>query len=114
MAVNGSTFCAVFVIMKTQCMLFALTAANMSLLLWQVIQPRGTEAEEIAPILRGRELQLLDHRGRVRAEIKVLPADPAVKMPDGTTGTRRRSFFGSSILRAGRMSRSQLPKTVRG
>ena len=40
----------------------------------------------IAPVLRGRELQLLDHRGRVRAEIKVLPPDPAVKMPDGTTG----------------------------
>jgi hypothetical protein len=58
----------------------------MSLLLWQVIQPRGTAAEEIAPVLRGRELQLVDQRGRIRAEIKVLPPDPAVKMPDGTTG----------------------------
>ena len=43
-------------------------------------------ANQIAPVLRGRELQLVDAGGRVRAEIKVLPPDPAVKMPDGTTG----------------------------
>jgi len=28
----------------------------------------------------------VDDRGRVRASIAVLPADPAFKMPDGTTG----------------------------
>jgi hypothetical protein len=31
-------------------------------------------------------LELVDAEGRVRAEIKVLPADPTVKMPDGTKG----------------------------
>ncbi len=72
--------------MKTQHVLFALTFANLGLLLWPVIRPRVTAAEEIAPVLRGRELQLVDDRGRVRAEIKVLPPDPAVKMPNGTTG----------------------------
>lgn len=72
--------------MKPNRMLFALTVANLGLLLWQVTQPRAASADEIAPVLRGRELQLVDQRGRVRAEIKVLPPDPSVKMPDGTTG----------------------------
>ena len=72
--------------MKAYRILFVLTAVNMSLLLWQVVQPRNTAAEEIAPVLRGRELQLVDQRGRIRAEIKVLPPDPGLKMPDGTTG----------------------------
>jgi hypothetical protein len=31
-------------------------------------------------------LEIVDAQGRVRAEIKVLPAQPALKMPDGTTG----------------------------
>ena len=72
--------------MKTPRILFALTAVNMGMLLWQMIQPRGTTAAEVPPVLRGRELQLVDQQGRTRAEIKVLPADPSVKMPDGTTG----------------------------
>jgi hypothetical protein len=29
---------------------------------------------------------MVDDRGRVRAMLKVFPADPNVKMPDGTTG----------------------------
>ena len=37
-------------------------------------------------MLRGRALEIVDDRGRVRASIKVFPADPTVKMPDGTTG----------------------------
>ena len=72
--------------MKTQRILFVLTFVNLGLLLWQTIHPLGTAVEKIAPVLRGRELQLTDDRGRVRAEIRVLPHDPAVKMPDGTTG----------------------------
>jgi hypothetical protein len=31
-------------------------------------------------------LEIVDDNGRVRAEIRVAPADPALKMPDGTTG----------------------------
>ena len=33
-----------------------------------------------------RALELIDDRGRVRAELKVFPALPTVKMPDGTIG----------------------------
>lgn len=39
-----------------------------------------------APIIRCRELYLMDDKGRVRAELKVTPPDPNVKMPDGTKG----------------------------
>ena len=35
---------------------------------------------------RGRALEIVDDQGRVRAEIKVFPAQPTFKMPDGTTG----------------------------
>ena len=37
-------------------------------------------------VLRARALEIVDDQGRVRAEIKVLPAQPTLKMPDGTTG----------------------------
>jgi hypothetical protein len=66
--------------------LVVLTVANLGLLLDQLIQPNRTAGRQIAPVLRGRELQLVDQRGRVRVEMKILPPDPTVKMPDGTTG----------------------------
>jgi hypothetical protein len=54
------------------------------------LPPKGTVnvsvAEGVAPVLRGRGLEIVDDRGRVRASITILPADPSVKMPDGTTG----------------------------
>lgn len=40
----------------------------------------------IAPVIRARVLELVDDQGRVRAELKVFPAQPNFKMPDGTTG----------------------------
>ena len=43
----------------------------------------GAAADGVAPVLRGRALEIVDDRGRVRASITVFPADPAVKMPDG-------------------------------
>src|SRR3989454_930301 len=48
--------------------------------------PPAVAASQVAPVLRGRALEIVDDRGRVRASIAVLPADPAFKMPDGTTG----------------------------
>ena len=43
-------------------------------------------AQGVAPVLRGRALEIVDDAGRVRASIAILPADPNVRMPDGTTG----------------------------
>jgi hypothetical protein len=63
-----------------------LAAFNLILLAFGLAQLRPAGAQGVLPVLRGRALEIVDDQGRVRAEIKVLPADPAVKMPDGTTG----------------------------
>jgi hypothetical protein len=73
--------------MKIYRLLFALTVANAALLMFSLTQThRAAAAEDIAPVLRGRAFELVDDRGRLRAEIKVLPAQPTLKMPDGSTG----------------------------
>jgi len=71
--------------MNTQRLLITLTAVNFALLAVFLARP-GAAAEGTAPVLRGRALEIVDDRGQVRASIRVLPADPSVKMPDGTTG----------------------------
>ena len=63
-----------------------LTAFNVITLAFGVSQWRPAVAQDTPAVLRGHALELVDDRGRVRAELKVLPADPAVKMPDGSTG----------------------------
>jgi hypothetical protein len=41
---------------------------------------------DIVPdVLRGRSLEIVDDQGRVRASIKLHPADPKVTMPNGKT-----------------------------
>jgi hypothetical protein len=72
--------------MKTQQLLVALTVVNAAVLMFSVTQPHRAAAQEVAPVLRGRAFEIVDDHGRVRAEIKVLPAQPDFKMPDGTTG----------------------------
>ena len=72
--------------MKTQRLLVVITILNLPLLMFSLGQTRAVLAEGPAPVLRGRALEIVDEKGRVRASITVLPADPTVKMPDGTTG----------------------------
>ena len=72
--------------MKIQRVLIALTVLNLVLLVFLLAQIRPATAQEVAPLLRARALEIVDDQGRVRAEIKVLPAQPTLKMPDGTTG----------------------------
>lgn len=72
--------------MKTQRLLVAITALNVLLLAFSVGQTRAVATEGIAPVLRGRALEIVDERGRVRASITILPGDPNFKMPDGTIG----------------------------
>jgi hypothetical protein len=63
-----------------------LTAFNLILLAFGLAQLRPAIAQGVAPVLRARALEIVDGEGRVRAEIKVLPAQPDAKMPDGTRG----------------------------
>lgn len=72
--------------MKNQRLLVVITVFNVLLLVFSLGHTRTVVAEGVAPVLRGRALEIVDDSGRVRASITVLPADPAVKMPDGTIG----------------------------
>jgi hypothetical protein len=74
--------------MKSQRLLVAMTVLNILLLVYSLAQTRVVVAEGkgIAPVLRGRALEIVDDRGRVRASITVQPPDPDFKMPDGTRG----------------------------
>ncbi len=62
--------------MKIQRLLVALTAVNLVLLAFLLSQLRAAVAET-APVLRGRALEIVDERGRVRAGIQVLPPSKA-------------------------------------
>lgn len=57
-----------------------LTAVNLALLMCELVvlaQLRPTAAaQDVAPVLRGRALQIVDEGGRVRASITVLAAGP--------------------------------------
>jgi len=66
--------------------LVALTVVNIALLAFSLARTDAAGAQSAAPILRGRALEIVDDRGQVRASIAVFPANPTVKMPDGTTG----------------------------
>jgi hypothetical protein len=73
--------------MNTQRLLIGLSVLNVALLAFSLGQSRAVAASDVVPVLRGRALEIVDDRGRVRASIRLLPADPDVKMPDGTMGS---------------------------
>jgi hypothetical protein len=66
--------------MKTQRFLIVLTALNLGLLCYQVVQPRLAVAAtvDVPGVLRGSALEIVDARGRIRASLSVLPEDPKV------------------------------------
>lgn len=72
--------------MKHQRLLAATNIVTLLALAFVLGQTRAGVADGVAPILRGRALEIVDDGGRVRASITILPADPTVKMPDQSTG----------------------------
>lgn len=72
--------------MNTQRLAIALTVINLAILMSTLAQSHSATADGTLPVLRGRALEIVDDQGRVRADLKVYPADLKVKMPDGTTG----------------------------
>ena len=72
--------------MNAQRLGIILTAVNLALLMFVLValaQLRtSAAAQDAAPVLRGRALQIVDAQGRVRASISVLP--PSVQ-PNGET-----------------------------
>jgi hypothetical protein len=57
--------------MKTQRLAVALTVVNLVLLISLLAQLSRADAQGVAPVLRGRALEIVDDRGQVRAEIVV-------------------------------------------
>jgi hypothetical protein len=72
--------------MKTNRFAIGLTALNLVILASVMLRANAAPSPEKAPMLRGRGLEIVDDQGRVRAMLKIFPADPTVKMPDGTKG----------------------------
>jgi hypothetical protein len=72
--------------MKTQRLAIGLTVLNLIFLTFLLFRANSAMTAEVIPLLRVRGLELVDGHSRVRAMLKVFPADPEVKMPDGTTG----------------------------
>jgi hypothetical protein len=72
--------------MKTQRFVVGLTVLNLLILAYTLFRATPAVSAEVAPVLRGRGLEIVDDQGRVRAMIKVFPASPDAKMPNGTTG----------------------------
>jgi hypothetical protein len=68
--------------MKAQRLLVALTLINLALLALALARPRPAVAEGVPQVLRGRALEIVDERGRVRASLQVLPASA---QPGGET-----------------------------
>jgi hypothetical protein len=60
--------------------LVLLTAVNLGLLGYQVVRPHLADAStaDVPDVLRGRALEIVDARGRVRASLEVLPEDPKI------------------------------------
>jgi hypothetical protein len=74
--------------MNFQRLAMILTIVNLGLLMYVLIvlaQIRPTVAQDAGPVLRGRALEIIDGQGRVRASIKIYPADPTVTLPSGKT-----------------------------
>src|ERR1051326_2142944 len=79
--------------MKIQKFCVGLTILNLVIFASNFLRPSiAASADNTAPVLRCRELYLMDDKGRVRAELKITPPHPNVKMPDGTRG------FPESVL----------------
>ena len=68
--------------MKVQRLLIVLTLVNLALPIFTLAQIRPAVAEGALPVLRGRALEIVDERGRVRASLNVLPAG---MQPNGET-----------------------------
>jgi hypothetical protein len=72
--------------MKTQRIAIGLTVLNLLILGYVLFRASPAASADVAPVLRAHALEIVDDKGRARATIRVFPASPDAKMPDGTTG----------------------------
>lgn len=72
--------------MKYSMIAIVLTVLNLIVLIFVLFRINSPITSDLPTVLRVRGLELVDDQERVRATLKVFPADPKFKMPDGTTG----------------------------
>ena len=72
--------------MKLTPALAALTAVNLALGVFNLVDARPSRAGAPPDIIRAKGLQIIDDKGQVRASIAVMPADRTTKYPDGRVG----------------------------
>ena len=72
--------------MKAQRIAIGLTVLNLVILAYALFRAGPVASPNVATVLRTHALEIVDDNGRVRAAIRVFPASPDAKMPDGTTG----------------------------
>jgi hypothetical protein len=66
--------------MNNQRVLTILTGFNFAIVVFLLLQQMGrVEANSPATVLRGRGLEIVDDRGKVRSSIQIVPAGPARK-----------------------------------
>jgi len=69
--------------MRIQRIAIALTVINLLILITAMSRIGSASTTQTVPVLRGRGLEIVDDRGKVRAQIIVLPADTAAKTARG-------------------------------
>ena len=69
--------------MRIQRIAIALTVINLLILITAMSRIGSAATSQTVPMLRGRGLEIVDDRGKVRAQIIVLPADTAAKTARG-------------------------------
>jgi hypothetical protein len=79
--------------MKTQRLMIVLTLINLVILMFNLAQSHLATADGVVPVLRGRALEIVDDQGRVRASIKLHPADKTFKWPNGKIGIPETVMF---------------------
>jgi hypothetical protein len=72
--------------MKSNRVLLVLLCLNLGILMLQIVRAQSNDAQRPASVVRCRALELVDEQGRIRAELRVSPAQPSLKMPDGSVG----------------------------
>ena len=72
--------------MKTTWTLVVLTLVNLGLLVYQLGSVSAANSATAAPILRGSGIEIVDSEGRLRAQLKLEPANSSFKWPDGKIG----------------------------
>jgi hypothetical protein len=65
--------------MNWQRLATSLTVLNVVLFMFILHRVRLSVPQGVAPVLRGRALEIIDEQGRVRASLSVLPENPNVK-----------------------------------